>query len=184
MSNRPIRTSLFAALAATGLLLGACTETPQETRDDVAAAQRKAAEKVAETRASEAKDVADARQDLNEATQEAVQDVNAAAVDTREDMADARADMADASNDAARAINEERADLTREQADANYQIAMAKAEGDLKVAKERCDALTGDAEDNCNATAKAEFEQRKADAELALKRWEQVADNTADQPQG
>jgi hypothetical protein len=184
MSNRPIRTSLFAALAATGLLLGACSETPQETREDVAAAQRKAAEKVAETRASEAKDVAGAREELVETTQEAVKDINAAAADTREDMADARDDLADASTDAAKAINEERADLTREQADANFQIAIAKAEGDLKVAKERCDALTGEAESNCNATAKAEFEQRKSDAELALQRWEQIADTTADQPPG
>lgn len=179
-----IRTTLYGALVSTGLLLGACSETPQETREDVAAAQRKAAENVAETRASEAKDVAAARQDLVKTTQDASRDLNEAAADTRTEMADARQGMTDASREAAKDINEERADLTREQADANFQIAIAKAEGDLKIAKERCDGMEGDAEDHCNATAKAEFEQRKADAELALKRWEQVADSTASQPQG
>jgi len=169
MKNDMFNRSLLAAALFAALSLTACSESAQETREDVAKAKENAREEVAEVRADAQKDVNEARQDVVDASAQNMQPIAGT--------------MTGASpGEVARDVNNQQADLTREKADANYKIAMAQAEGDYKVDKERCDALEGQQEDACNATTKAVYEQRKADADLQMKRSEKLADATEEQP--
>lgn len=127
----------IAALA--GLALAGCnqSESPADTRADVASAQ-----------ADAQRDVADAQ------------------ADAQEQMADAQRDAADATTDNdADAAADAAQEASETGAEGEYKVAVAQAEASHKIAVEKCDALTGNAQDDCKERADADLENAKQQAE-------------------
>jgi hypothetical protein len=133
---------LIPTLALAVLLLGGCSESANETSNDVSQAREKAS-----------KDASAAQQDANRSAEKA-----------QHEVAEAKRDYADTRNDAQDELNEAEADAMVTMAEADFDIMMAEVEGQHRIAIEKCDALNGVKKDSCVSTADATLEADKARA--------------------
>jgi hypothetical protein len=148
----PIRNPLFAA-ACLALALTACTEreSSAETQADMAAADRKNADKVDAAKQEAAEARAKAERDLAEAAEQAQKDMAA-----------------------------EQAKAMESVTDAEYKVMLANGKREFDVQVEACDAAPQFERDSCKELAEETYDLVKAEVQMGQARVRTEADRLKD----